>query len=60
LFELVFQRRPADSEVTRLRKFVELQTRLVSKSKSSPRFIESPWPLVAQALLMSNELQYVD
>lgn len=60
LFRMIFQRLPAGNEVTRALKFVEAQNRLVKKTKPSPRFIESPWPLIAQALLMSNEFQYLD
>lgn len=56
LFHAIFQRSPAASETERVLKFVEFQKRF----KPSKRWIESPWPLVTQSLLMSNEFQYVD
>jgi hypothetical protein len=56
LFAAVLQREPVASEIVRVEKFIELKERF----KTSPRFIDSPWPLVAQSLLMSNEFQYVD
>ncbi len=56
MFQLVFQREPAENEVERVLKFIELQKRF----KPSTKFIDSPWPLIAQSLLMSNEFQYVD
>lgn len=56
LFERVYQRKPVVNETARVLKFVEFQKRL----RPVKRFINSPWPLVAQSLLMSNEFQYVD
>ena len=60
LFETIFQRPPAADERDRVERFVELQSRLAKKTKANPRFNESPWPMVAQALLMANEFQYLD
>ncbi len=57
LFQAVFQRTPREAEVRRIAKFVQTQESQLQNSKSR---IRSPWPLVAQALLMSNEFQYVD
>jgi mono/diheme cytochrome c family protein len=59
LFAAVFQRQAAAPEVTRIVRFVELQERFFTEPKKNAR-IKSPWPLVAQSLLMSNEFQYVD
>ncbi|MBC8354485.1 MAG: PSD1 domain-containing protein [Planctomycetes bacterium] len=60
LFREMFQR-PADSpEITRFTKFVESQQRFYDESPTRASKITSPWPLAAQALLMSNEFQYVD
>ncbi len=57
IFRKVLQRDPADQEMARVKKFVAFQERF---KKPSTRFIDSPWPLVAQSLMMSNEFQYVD
>ncbi len=56
LFAIVLQREPADNELARVSKFVDFQERF----KTSTRFVDSPWPLIAQSLMMSNEFQYVD
>ncbi len=56
LFAMVFQRQAVEAEVARVEKFIELEGRF----QPTPRFLDSPWPLVAQSLLMSNEFQYVD
>ena len=56
LFAKILQRAAADNEIERIRKYVQFQNRL----KPVPRFINSPWPLIAQSLMMSNEFQYVD
>ena len=52
LFHLVFQREPAELETKRIAQFARQQ-------KSGPGG-KSPWALVAQSLLMSNEFQYID
>lgn len=52
LFNLVFQRDPSSLEIERIERFVEIQ-----KNQAGNK---SPWPLVAQSLLMSNEFQYID
>ena len=56
LFRCILGRQPAPSEQEQAMKFVHKQ---LQKSPSM-RFINSPWPLIAQAMLMSNEFQYVD
>lgn len=58
LFELIFQRSPADLEIERVLKFVELQSRFTTPKDLKRR--ASKWPLVAQSLMMSNEFQYID
>lgn len=59
LFRAVLQREPAPAELTRVQKFVESQVKFFPAPKR-PSSVTSPWPLVAQSLLMSNEFQYVD
>ena len=60
LFRAVLGRDPVSAEVSRSLKLVEYQQRFQKPDRQSTRFIESPWPLMAHALLMSNEFQYVD
>jgi hypothetical protein len=60
LFEIVFQRAAAPPEVSRVVKIVELQSRFFPEPAKKKSTFDSPWPLVAQALLMSNEFQYID
>ncbi len=60
LFATVLQRLPVEIEMARVRKFIDLQSSFNARVKPSSRFVESPWPLIAQSLLMSNEFQYVD
>jgi hypothetical protein len=59
LFRTILGRDPAPNEVTRSLKVVEFQQRFQNPDGKT-RFNESPWPLVAQSLMMSNEFQYVD
>ncbi len=59
LFKRILLRVPGDAEVERVIRFVEQQRRMFAKIKRPGR-INSPWPLVAQSLMMSNEFQYVD
>lgn len=59
LFELVLQREPQPPEVARVLRFVETQNRFFAEPAKKSA-IESPWPLAAQALMMSNEFQYID
>ncbi len=59
LFAAVYQRVPAPQEITRISQFVAQQQRFFGGTNKKSRF-QSPWPLVAQSLLMSNEFQYVD
>jgi hypothetical protein len=56
IYQAVFQRKPHEVELNRIIRFVEL---LQKRSAAGAR-ISSPWPLVAQSLLMSNEFQYID
>ena len=57
LFELILQREPNLAETTRTAQFAERQE---SHFKDSKTRIDTPWPIAAQALYMSNEFQYVD
>ena len=57
LYRAIYQRTPSLTEVNRIGSFVEAQQELLQTGNGQ---IRSPWPLVAQALLMSNEFQYVD
>ena len=59
VFEAVLQRPPVEIEYTRIERFVELQSRLFTAPRRNSK-VTSPWPLVAQSLMMSNEFQYVD
>ncbi len=59
LFETILQRSPARPEAVRVVRFVEQQSRFFADPKKKTQ-ITSPWPLVAQSLLMSNEFQYLD
>jgi hypothetical protein len=59
LFERVLLRSPVETEVERVLRFAEQQRRMFVKVKRPGR-ISTPWPLVAQSLMMSNEFQYVD
>ena len=59
IFETIFQRQPAAPEVTKLKRFVEQQQRFFENVRKGAKVL-SPWPLMTQAMLMSNELQYVD
>lgn len=56
LFRRLLQRKPALNEMDRVERLVAFQTRL----KPSKRFQNSPWPMIAQAIVMSNEFQYYD
>jgi hypothetical protein len=60
LFRTILGRQPAESETARSIKLVEFQERFKKPPHPSSRLINSPWPLMAQALMMSNEFQYVD
>lgn len=55
LFQTLFQRPPAAPEVERIRRFVAQQEKFSGGARVIP-----PWAVLAQALLMSNEFQYVD
>lgn len=59
LFENILLRKPVANEVTRTLRLVEFQSRF-KEQKSPGRFLMDPWPLIAQAMMMSNEFQYVD
>ena len=60
LFRAILQREPVEAETTRVGRFLELQQRYERMSNQPSRFIASPWPQVAQSLMMSNEFQYID
>lgn len=59
LFDVIHQRDPAPQETRRIVRFLELLKARRARFKVQ-RKISKPWPLVAQALMMSNEFQYVD
>jgi len=59
LFKIIFQRDAVEPEITRIVRFVQQQERFFERPDEDAQ-IRSPWPLVAQALLMSNEMQYLD
>lgn len=50
IYRRVYRREPVENEITRLNRFIDIE-----KGRDV-----SPWPLVAQALCMSNEFLYVD
>ena len=60
MFDLVFQRAAHPNEFTRIQRFAQQQSRFFPDPKRKTASLESPWPLAAQAMLMSNEFQYVD
>ncbi len=60
LFRLVLQRDPVENEIAKLQRFVDFQKRFKDAADKPSRFINSPWPLSAQSLMMSNEFQYID
>lgn len=57
LFARICQRLPSKGERHQSKLFATRQARFYSDPKKP---ISSPWPLIAQALYMSNEFQYVD
>ena len=57
LFHQIFQRAPYPGERMRALRLVKQQTRFYNDREAK---FPSPWPLVAQALYMSNEFQYLD
>lgn len=59
VFEAILQRPPAPPEMTRIVRFVEQQKKLFAALRKKSK-VTNPWPLVTQAILMSNEFQYVD
>ena len=59
IFAAILQRAPAEQETDRIIRFVEPQQKLFKTPKKNSK-VTNPWPLVAQAVLMSNELQYID
>ncbi|HRX78882.1 MAG TPA: DUF1553 domain-containing protein, partial [Pirellulaceae bacterium] len=60
LFTRVLQRQPDALEIMRVSRFVESQTRFYTEPPKRASRVTSPWPLAAQALLMSNEFLYID
>lgn len=59
IFSAVLQRRPDAAEKMRITRFLEQQRRFFETPRKNST-VTSPWPLVAQSLMMSNEFQYVD
>jgi len=55
LFQVAYQRSPADPEVARIERFLKHQAKFAANKRTV-----SPWAVLAQTLLMSNEFQYVD
>jgi len=55
LFSVIYQRQPATPEVTRIEQFLEQQAKFTTGKPAV-----SPWAVLAQSLVMSNEFQYVD
>ena len=60
LFQRILQRNPVANEIARSKTLINFQVQLEKKVKNRGRFVYNPWPMVAQALMMSNEFQYVD
>ncbi len=60
MFWTVLQRAPQAGEVQRVLKFVTQQTSPAISSGKNSRPTALPWELAVQALMMSNEFQYVD
>ncbi|MFK8113370.1 MAG: DUF1549 and DUF1553 domain-containing protein, partial [Rubripirellula sp.] len=59
IFRTVLGRDPVHNEIGRSLRMVEYQSRFKKPARPG-RFVLSPWPLIAQALIMSNEFQYID
>ena len=57
LFHEILQRTPYRGERTQALRLISRQKRFYNDSEAK---ISSPWPLLAQALYMSNEFQYLD
>jgi hypothetical protein len=57
LFRRILQRAPVPNELFKSARFVEGQERFYNDPDER---ISSPWPLLAQALYMGNEFQYID
>ena len=59
LFTQVLQRQATTPELNRIQKFVQQQLQFFSAEPKKSK-LRSPWPLVAQSLMMSNDFQYLD
>lgn len=59
LFEQLLLRTPASAETERIEKFLAQQTPLFEKNKRKTQ-VSTPWPLIAQAIVMGNEFMYID
>ena len=57
LFQALYQHAASEQESTRILQFVKKQQQGASESPEANR---AAWQLVAQALMMSNEFQYLD
>ncbi|MCA9054986.1 MAG: PSD1 domain-containing protein [Planctomycetaceae bacterium] len=58
LFQQILQRSPTKAEAFRAGRFVEQQQKFFEQPRSKQ--VATPWPLVAQSLMMSNECLYLD
>lgn len=56
IFNAILQRDADDPEHERISRFIDQQSKINNRQSEIP----SPWPLVAQAIFMSNEFLYVD
>ncbi len=59
LFSQILQRPAAAPEVTRIARFVQQQQRFFPPAAENAKMV-SPWPLVAQSIMMCSEFQYLD
>ena len=55
LYSKIYQRQPERMEIVRIERFLEHQKKFTKRKRSV-----SPWAVLAQALFMSNEFQYID
>jgi len=55
IFATVFKRTPVDVEAERVQLFLKQQNKFAGSKRAA-----SPWAILVQALLMSNEFQYLD
>ncbi|MFV0442522.1 MAG: PSD1 and planctomycete cytochrome C domain-containing protein [Planctomycetaceae bacterium] len=58
LFQRIFQRPATRAEITRIEKLLAQQKKFFDQPRADK--LQSPWSLVAQAIMMSNEFLYLD